>query len=146
MQHMEFENTEVKRLRDRLETGILAQVPHAFVTGDPAKRLPNTANIAFEYVEGEAILLLLNKQGIAASSGSACTSGSLEPSHVMRAMGIPYTAAHGTIRFSLSRYNTEAEIDRVIAAVPPIIAQLRKLSPYWQGEAPALSGFAPGFV
>ncbi len=146
MQHMAFENTEVKRLRDRLETGILAQVPHAFVTGDPAKRLPNTANIAFEYVEGEAILLLLNKQGIAASSGSACTSGSLEPSHVMRAMGIPYTAAHGTIRFSLSRYNTEAEIDRVIAAVPPIIAQLRKLSPYWQGEAPASASFAPAFA
>ena len=146
MQHMAFENTEVKRLRDRLETGILAQVPHAFVTGDPAERLPNTANIAFEYVEGEAILLLLNKQGIAASSGSACTSGSLEPSHVMRAMGIPYTAAHGTIRFSLSRYNTEAEIDRVIAAVPPIIAQLRKLSPYWQGEAPASASFAPAFA
>ena len=146
MQHMAFENTEVKRLRDRLETGILAQVPHAFVTGDPADRLPNTANIAFEYVEGEAILLLLNKQGIAASSGSACTSGSLEPSHVMRAMGIPYTAAHGTIRFSLSRYNTEAEIDRVIAAVPPIIAQLRQLSPYWQGEAPASASFAPAFA
>ena len=146
MQHMAFENTEVKRLRDRLETGILAQVPHAFVTGDPAERLPNTANIAFEYVEGEAILLLLNKQGIAASSGSACTSGSLEPSHVMRAMGIPYTAAHGTIRFSLSRYNTEAEIDRVIAAVPPIIAQLRQLSPYWQGEAPASASFAPAFA
>ena len=79
---------------------------------------------------------VLNKEGIAASSGSACTSGSLEPSHVMRAMGIPYTAAHGTIRFSLSRYNTEEEVDRVIAAVPPIIAQLRKLSPYWSGDAP----------
>ena len=137
LEHMAFENGEVRRLRDRLEAGILARVPHAFVTGDPGNRLPNTANIAFEYVEGEAILLLLNKQGIAASSGSACTSGSLEPSHVMRAMGIPYTAAHGTIRFSLSRYNTEEEIDRVIAAVPPIIAQLRKLSPYWSGEGPA---------
>lgn len=143
---MEHENTEVKRLRDKLEAGILAKVPYAFVTGDPGNRLPNTANIAFEYIEGEAILLLLNKVGIAASSGSACTSGSLEPSHVMRAMDIPYTAAHGTVRFSLSRYTTEAEIDRVIEAVPPIVAQLRKLSPYWNGDGPAQAAgkeFAP---
>ena len=136
MQHMAEENTVVKKLRDRLERGILAKVPNAFVNGDTLYRLPNTASIAFEYVEGEGILLLLNKEGIAASSDSACTSGSLEPSHVMRAMGIPYTAAHGTIRFSLSRYNTEAEVDRVIACVPTIIAQLRKLSPYWSGSAP----------
>ncbi len=136
LQHMETENTTVKRLRDRLERGILARVNNAFVNGDTLYRLPNTASIAFEYVEGEGILLLLNKMGIAASSGSACTSGSLEPSHVMRAMGIPYTAAHGTIRFSLSRYNTEEEVDRVIAAVPSIIAQLRKLSPYWSGDGP----------
>ena len=135
---------EVKRLRDRLEAGILREVSHAFVTGDTSNRLPNTANIAFEYVEGEAILLLLNKQGIAASSGSACTSGSLEPSHVMRAMGIPFTAAHGTIRFSLSRYTTEAEIDRVIAAVPPIIARLRELSPYWSERAPLSAHAAQG--
>ena len=147
MQHMALENSEVKRLRDRLETGILPLVPCAFVTGDPGNRLPNTANIAFEYVEGEAILLLLNKQGIAASSGSACTSGSLEPSHVMRAMGIPYTAAHGTTRFSLSRYNSEAEIDRVIAAVPPIIAQLRALSPYWDENArPDDQAFRPAYA
>ncbi|MFH1873237.1 MAG: cysteine desulfurase NifS [Pseudomonadota bacterium] len=139
LQHMEEESTVVKRLRDRLERGILAKVPNAFVNGDTLYRLPNTASIAFEYVEGEGILLMLNKQGIAASSGSACTSGSLEPSHVMRAMGIPYTAAHGTIRFSLSRYNTEEEVDRVIAAVPPVIAQLRKLSPYWSGEGPVLN-------
>jgi cysteine desulfurase len=130
------ENTTVKRLRDRLERGILARVANAFVNGDTLYRLPNTSSIAFEYVEGEGILLLLNQQGIAASSGSACTSGSLEPSHVMRAMGIPYTAAHGTIRFSLSRYNTEEEVDRVIAAVPPLIAKLRKLSPYWRGDGP----------
>lgn len=136
LQHMAEENTVVKKLRDRLERGILAKVKNSFVNGDTLYRLPNTASIAFEYVEGEGILLLLNKEGIAASSGSACTSGSLEPSHVMRAMGIPYTAAHGTIRFSLSRYNTEAEVDRVIAAVPPIIAQLRKLSPYWSGDGP----------
>ena len=131
MQHMEEENTTVKRLRDTLEIGLLSQISHCFPTGDVGNRLPNTSNIAFEYIEGEAILLLMNKMGIAGSSGSACTSGSLEPSHVMRAMGIPYTAAHGTIRFSLSRYNTEAEVDRVIATAPPIIAQLRKLSPYW---------------
>ena len=135
-QHLETENTTVKALRDRLQRGILARVGNAFANGDMLHRLPNTASIAFEYVEGEGILLLLNKQGIAASSGSACTSGSLEPSHVMRAMGIPYTAAHGTIRFSLSRYNTEEEVDRVIAAVPPIIAQLRKLSPYWNVDGP----------
>ena len=134
--HLTVENTEVKALRDRLEQGILSAVPNSFVTGDPDNRLPNTANIAFEYVEGEGILLLLNKMGIAASSGSACTSGSLEPSHVMKAMGIPYTAAHGTIRFSISRYNTMAEIEQVIQAVPPIIAQLRKLSPYWSGNGP----------
>ena len=146
LQFMEHENTEVRRLRDKLEAGILAAVPYAFVTGDPSNRLPNTANIAFEFIEGEAILLLLNKVGIAASSGSACTSGSLEPSHVMRAMDIPYTAAHGTVRFSLSRYTTEAEIERVIEAVPPIVAQLRKLSPYWNGDGPAQEAgkeFAP---
>ncbi len=149
MSHMAIENTEVKRLRDKLEQGILAAVPRCFVTGDPANRLPNTNNIAFEYIEGEAILLLLNKLGIAASSGSACTSGSLEPSHVMRAMGIPYTAAHGTIRFSLSRYNSEAEIDRVVAAVPGIVAQLRKLSPYWSGNGPVEDpgkAFAPAYA
>ncbi|MEW5837829.1 MAG: cysteine desulfurase NifS [Pseudomonadota bacterium] len=148
-EHLAYENTEVRALRDRLEQGILAQVPNAFVTGDPDNRLPNTCNIAFEYIEGEAILLLLNKQGIAASSGSACTSGSLEPSHVMRAMGIPYTAAHGTVRFSLSRYNTAEEIDRVIAIVPPIIAQLRKLSPYWGENGPVKDpeqAFAPVYA
>ena len=146
IEHLAYENSEVKRLRDRLEAGILARVERAFVTGDTSNRLPNTANIAFEFVEGEAILMLLNKVGIAASSGSACTSGSLEPSHVMRAMGIPYTAAHGTIRFSLSRYTRESEIDRVIDAVPPIIAQLRKLSPYWSGNGPVEDGSATGFA
>jgi len=136
MEHMETEKTSVRALRDRLEQGILAAVPHCFVTGDPGNRLPNTANIAFEYIEGEAVLLLLNKLGIAASSGSACTSGSLEPSHVMRAMGIPFTAAHGTIRFSLSRYNRPEEVDRVIEAVPGVVARLRKLSPYWGEDGP----------
>ncbi len=146
---MQHENTEVRRLRDKLEAGVLARVSHAFVTGDPDNRLPNTANIAFEYIEGEAILLLLNKFGIAASSGSACTSGSLEPSHVMRAMGIPYTAAHGTVRFSLSRYTSEAEIDRVIEVVPQVVAQLRKLSPYWNDLGPVVDpqqAFAPVYA
>jgi cysteine desulfurase len=149
MQHMEFEKTAVRQMRDRLERGILAAVPHCFVTGDPNNRLPNTCNIAFEYIEGEAILLLLNKQGIAASSGSACTSGSLEPSHVMRAMGIPFTAAHGTVRFSFSRYNTMDEVDQVIRAVPPIVAQLRKLSPYWGENGPVTDperAFAPAYA
>lgn len=148
MQHFSTENQEVRYLRDKLEKGILAKVPRAFPTGDLNNRLPNTSSIAFEFVEGEGILLLLNKLGIAASSGSACTSGSLEPSHVMRAMGIPYTAAHGTIRFSLSRYNTLAEVERVIEEVPPIIAQLRKISPYWNeaSNAPSAQGFAPAYA
>ncbi len=149
MQHMEFENTMVKAMRDRLEDGVLASVSHAFITGDIDNRLPNTANIAFEYIEGEAILMLLNKAGIAASSGSACTSGSLEPSHVMRAMGIPYTAAHGTIRFSLSRYNTMQEVEDVIAAIPPIMEKLRKLSPYWNENGPVEEpekAFAPTYA
>jgi cysteine desulfurase len=151
MEHMEHENICVRAMRDRLKEGLLAAIPNCFVTGDPDNCLPNTLNIAFEYIEGEAILLMLNKQGIAASSGSACTSGSLEPSHVMRAMGIPYTAAHGTIRFSLSRYNNMPEMEQVIAAVPPIIAQLRKLSPYWDAvnnvpvEEPE-KAFAPAYA
>ncbi|MGB0747232.1 MAG: cysteine desulfurase NifS [Magnetospiraceae bacterium] len=143
------ENTVVKSLRDKLERAILEAVPHCFVTGDPENRLPNTCNIAFEYIEGEAILMLLNKHGIAASSGSACTSGSLEPSHVMRAMDIPFTAAHGSTRFSLSRYNSEAEIDMVAAVVPEIVAQLRKLSPYWSGNGPVENpeaAFAPAYA
>ncbi|WP_404417685.1 cysteine desulfurase NifS [Marinospirillum sp.] len=143
---LEYENTQVKYLRDKLEQGILSRVNYAFATGDVENRLPNTSDIAFEYIEGESILLLLNKFGIAASSGSACTSGSLEPSHVMRAMGLPYTAAHGTVRFSLSRYTTEAEIDRVIEVVPGIIEQLRKLSPYWKEGAPVAEAFDPAYA
>jgi cysteine desulfurase len=134
LEHIEFENTKVKAMRDRLERGIIEQVPHSFVTGDLDNRLPNTTDIAFEYIEGESILMLLNKAGIAASSGSACTSGSLEPSHVMRAMDIPYTAAHGTIRFSFSRYNSMHEVDEVLKVMPGIVATLRKLSPYWDGK------------
>lgn len=134
--HLADQSVGLASLRDHLEQGILQTVPYSFVTGDVENRLPNTSNIAFEYIEGEAILMLLNKQGIAASSGSACTSGSLEPSHVMRAMDIPYTAAHGSIRFSLSRYNSLLEIEKVIQAVAPIMSRLRQLSPYWQGDRP----------
>jgi cysteine desulfurase len=122
----------VSELRDRLEIAILAGVPNTMVNGDREHRLPNTSSVAFEYVEGEAILLMLNEHGICASSGSACTSGSLEPSHVLRAMGVPFTAAHGSIRFSLSRYTTAKEIDLVLEKLPPIIARLRELSPFWK--------------
>ncbi|MEW8522672.1 MAG: cysteine desulfurase NifS [Candidatus Thiodiazotropha endolucinida] len=149
LEAMDYEKRFVRAMRDRLERGILEKVSHCFVTGDPNNRLPNTCNIAFEYIEGEAILLLLNKMGIAASSGSACTSGSLEPSHVMRAMDIPFTAAHGSVRFSLSRYNTMDEVERVIDAVPPIVEQLRKLSPYWGESGPVEAPekvFAPTYA
>jgi cysteine desulfurase len=139
---MEVELTQVAALRDRLEKALVEAIPNCFVTGNPANRLPNTANVAFEFIEGEAILLLLNEEGIAASSGSACTSGSLEPSHVMRAMGVPYTAAHGATRFSLSRDTTAEEIDTVIRVMPGIIERLRKLSPYWTNQG-ATAGFQP---
>jgi cysteine desulfurase len=124
------ENSKVKDLRDKLESAILKKCPDSRLNGDKENRLPNTTNISFEYIEGEAILLLLDKYGICASSGSACTSGSLEPSHVLRAMGVPFTAAHGSIRFSLSRYNTEEEVDYTIQKMPLIVNQLRKLSPF----------------
>ena len=129
-QWMDDENTRVRMMRDRLETELLRIIPAARINGGGAERLPNTASIAFEFVEGEAILLLLSEQGICASSGSACTSGSLEPSHVLRAMGVPFTCAHGSIRFSLSRFTTDAEIDAVIRELPPIITRLREISPF----------------
>jgi len=130
MQNFNEENNRVRNLRDKLEKSILEKCPACMVNGDTANRLPNTSNISFEFIEGEAILLMLDKFGICASSGSACTSGSLEPSHVLRAMGIPFTAAHGSIRFSLSRYNTEEEVDYTIEKTPPIISRLRELSPF----------------
>ncbi len=130
-EHIKGEGGRVRYLRDKLENEILKRVPNAMVNGDREHRLPNTTSISFEYVEGEAILLMMNEFGICASSGSACTSGSLEPSHVLRAMGVPFTAAHGSIRFSLSIYNTEEEIDFIIEKLPPIIERLRELSPFW---------------
>lgn len=144
--YMADETTRVRELRDRLEQGLLQRIGNCFVTGDPLDRLPNTSNVAFEYIEGEAILLLLNKAGIAASSGSACTSGSLEPSHVLRAMDVPFTAAHGAIRFSLSRETTPQEVDRVLEEMPPIIARLRELSPFWTDGAAPAGAFNPAYA
>lgn len=141
---MADDTVRISALRDRLEKGLLQRIGNAFVTGDAASRLPNTSNIAFEFIEGEAILLLLNRAGIAASSGSACTSGSLEPSHVLRAMGVPYTAAHGAIRFSLSRHTTDQDVDQVLEVMPGIIARLRELSPFWNGEGAA--SFEPTYA
>jgi len=130
--HLSEENTKVKALRDYLEAKILERIPNTLVNGDRVHRLPNTLSVSFEYVEGESILLLLSDLGICASSGSACTSGSLEPSHVLRAMGVPFTAAHGSIRFSLSIYNTKEEMDYIIEHLPPIIQRLRDISPFWK--------------
>jgi cysteine desulfurase len=143
--YMVEENTRVRGLRDRLEKGLVQRIDNCFVTGDPENRLPNTANVAFEYIEGEGILLLLNKESIAASSGSACTSGSLEPSHVLRAMNIPYTAAHGAIRFSLSRDSTDDEVDHVLAVTPVIVDKLRGISPFWSKEG-APQAFDPAYA
>ncbi|MBU1612723.1 MAG: aminotransferase class V-fold PLP-dependent enzyme, partial [Proteobacteria bacterium] len=139
LEHMDDENTRVRALRDKLEQGLLADIPDARLNGSEP-RLPNTSNISFGYVEGEAILLMLDQLSICASSGSACTSGSLEPSHVLRAMGVPFTFAHGSIRFSLSRFNTEEEVDFIVENMPRIIKNLRKLSPFNKDSGP--DGFA----
>jgi cysteine desulfurase len=134
LQHLADVKKE-KALRDRLEKGLLAAIPNCEVNGHLKDRLPNTTNIGFKYVEGEAILLSLNQHGICASSGSACTSGSLEPSHVLRALGLPYSVLHGSIRFSLSRYTTEEEVDQVLSIMPEVIERLRALSPFNNDEA-----------
>ena len=129
------EMDRVRGLRDRLESHILENIPNTLLNGSKENRLPNTLSVSFEYVEGESILLLLDQLGICASSGSACTSGTLEPSHVLRALGVPFTAAHGSIRFSLSSYNTDADIDAVCEQMPPLIARLRDMSPFWKKSA-----------
>lgn len=134
-QHLATNVEYERQLRDRLEQGLLTRIANTAVNGHPSERLPNTTNIGFKYIEGEAILLSLNQFGICASSGSACTSGSLEPSHVLRAMGLPYSVLHGSIRFSLSRYTTTAEVDRVLEVMPQIIDRLRALSPFNSDEA-----------
>ena len=119
----------IARLRDKLQEELL-KLPDARLNGSLTKRLPNTLNISFEFIEGEALLYHLSDAGICASSGSACSSGSLEPSHVIRAMGVPFTAVHGSLRFSLSRYNTEEDIKQVIEVMPGIVDKLRKISPF----------------
>ena len=141
--HLEDLGSRVRLQRDKLEEALLEAVPRAMVNGGQAERLPNTTSIAFEFVEGEAILLMMNEVGICASSGSACTSGSLEPSHVLRAMGVPFTAAHGSIRFSLSHYTTEDEIDFIIEKMPAIIARLREMSPFWKKAVEGAAGAHP---
>jgi len=129
------EQTRIRSLRDRLQQAIQERIACVQVNGSAAPRLPNTLNVSCHYVEGEGMLYQLSDHGICASSGSACTSGSLEPSHVLRAMKVPFTAVHGSVRFSLSRYNTQEDVDRIIEVFPQIVANLRRLSPYWdQGK------------
>ena len=139
-ERMEDEYTRVRTMRNKLEKGLLETISHSMLNGHKTERIPNTTSVSFEFVEGEAILLHLDRFGICASSGSACTSGSLEPSHVLRAMGVPFTAAHGSIRFSLSIYNTEDEVDYILEKLPPIIENLRDLSPFWKGNHPGSVG------
>ena len=133
-EHLEAENIKVKALRDRLQDGLVKAIPRAYVNGLETERLPNTLSISFEFIEGESILLKMSALGIAASSGSACTSGSLEPSHVLRSMGVPFTCAHGTVRFSLSYFTTDEDVDFVLEHLPKIVAQLREISPYWDSS------------
>ena len=128
--YLDYEITHVKKLRDKLETALLSKIYNARLNSSSNNRVPNTTNIGFEYVEGELILLNMDEYGICASSGSACTSGSLDPSHVLKAMGVPFTSLHGSIRFSLSRYTTEEEIDYTIEKMPSIIEKITKISPF----------------
>ena len=132
--HLEEENRRVRAMRDRLEKGITEMVPETRVNGSGAPRLPNTSNISFEYIEGESILLLLNELGIAVSTGSACSSGSLEPSHVLLAMGLSPTSAQGAVRFSLGIYNRDEDVEMVLKHIPGIVEQLRSMSPLWGGN------------
>lgn len=132
--HLKEMDTRVKAMRDHLEAGLLENIPASSVNGERENRLPNTLSIGFDAVEGESILLLMDQTGICASSGSACTSGSLDPSHVLMAMKVPFESAHGTIRFSLSTYNTMAEMDHIISTMPGIIKRLRDMSPFWKGS------------
>ncbi len=133
MDHLKYTDS-IKRLRDKLENGLLSMFKNASVNGNREHRAANTSNIGFSYIEGESILLYMDRLGIGASSGSACSSGSLEPSHVLRAMNVPFTAVHGSVRFSLSRYTTEEEIDYVLSVMPDVVNPLLKLSPFWDSE------------
>ncbi len=129
-EHVELETSVVREMRDALQEKIFRMIPESILNGHPEHRLPNTLNVSFPYIEGEAILLMLDEHGICASSGSACTSGSLEPSHVLRAMGIPFTAAHGSVRLSLSVYNKPDEIELTANALVQIVKRLREISPF----------------
>jgi cysteine desulfurase len=131
-EHLPVMNTQVKELRDYLQNQLLEKIPSVSVNGDLENRLPNTLSIGFDAVEGESILLMLDREGICASSGSACTSGSLDPSHVLMAMKVPFKSAHGTIRFSLSHYNTKEEMDHIVKTMVPAIETLRAMSPFWK--------------
>ena len=135
MESLGEEQTRVRKLRDRLESALEEKIPYVQINGGAAPRLTNTSNISCHFIEGEAMLYQLSEQGICASSGSACTSGSLEPSHVLRALRVPFTAVHGSIRFSFSRYSTDEDVDRIIEVFPEIVASLRRMSPYWDSEA-----------
>jgi len=128
------DEARIRRMRDRLEEGLQARISYVQVNGQGAPRLANTLNISCHFIEGEGMLYQLSSHGICASSGSACTSGSLEPSHVLKALGVPFTAIHGSVRFSLSRYNTDAEIERLLEVFPEVVANLRRMSPYWDND------------
>ncbi|MGD9253507.1 MAG: cysteine desulfurase NifS [Holophagae bacterium] len=131
MERMADDVRRITAQRDRLQKALVEKISYLEVNGGEAERLDNTLNVACHFVEGEGILYQLSEHGICASSGSACTSGSLEPSHVLRAMNVPFTAVHGSVRFSLSHYTTDEDVDKVIEVFPEIIASLRRLSPYW---------------
>ena len=131
MERIDADTPRITAQRDRLQRELVERIPFLEVNGGEAPRLDNTLNVACHFIEGEGILYQLSEHGICASSGSACTSGSLEPSHVLRSMQVPFTAVHGSVRFSLSHYTTDAEIDTVIEVFPEIVASLRRLSPYW---------------
>lgn len=133
MRDMEKETEHLLSLRNRLEKGMAERIPHIKVNGHVDKRLPNTSNISFEFVEGESLLLNLDMKGIAASSGSACTSGSLEPSHVLVSMGLTHELSHGSVRFSLGKSNTIEEIDYLLEIMPPIVERMRSMSPLYAG-------------
>ena len=127
---MESEVAELSAMRDKLQKGIVDSIPDVRINGDVENRLCNTLNVSFEYIEGEAIAYKLSDLGICISTGSACASGSLDPSHVIRAMGVPFTAVHGSVRFSFSRYNTMQDVDFVLEKLPPVIKLLRDMSPF----------------
>ncbi len=131
-EELDKESKRLIALRDKLINGILTAIPHSRLNGHPTKRLPGNVNISFEFIEGESMLLLLDMKGVCASSGSACTSGSLDPSHVLLAIGLPHEKAHGSLRLTLGHFNTEEEVDFIIKELPPIVARLREMSPLWE--------------